>query len=167
MNTSWKHCVIVGCFLLIGIIFAYVTFEKFDPNLGRRQQSNKDITQNSEIITDKPSISYQEKINEELDNNFGDVLLEWDFDDTGDLLNGGELEGVALHTLKCSKSCCGSQWPLPKELQDRGNACGRDLVRTNYTCANGSGSGCVCVSRAERDMLARRGNNATWNRIDI
>ena len=107
-----------------------------------------------------------EELNKRLNNTLGDVLLEWDAEDTGDFLSGGELEGVALHTLKCSRSCCPSQWPLPAELRDKDNVCGRDLVRSNYTCGNGSESGCVCLPRKNFNMIARRGNNATWNEAD-
>jgi hypothetical protein len=102
----------------------------------------------------------------QLDNSVGDVLLEWDLQDTTGLLDQGELEGVAVHTLKCSRSCCPSQWPLPRELRDKGNVCGRDLVRSNFSCGNGSESGCVCLPRKIRDMIARRGNNATWYDFD-
>jgi hypothetical protein len=102
-----------------------------------------------------------------LDNTLGDVLLEWDVEDTSGFLDEGALEGVMVHTLKCSRSCCPSQWPLPRELRDKGNMCGRDLVRSNFSCGNGSESGCVCLPRKIRDMMARRGNNATWRDYDI
>lgn len=152
-------------FLLLSYFISENIYESFDDNISKWQQSNEKI-KNKEDLKLPQEINPDGRRKNDDDNTFGDVLVEWDFKDTGNLLNGGEMEGLALHTLKCSKSCCPSQWPVPKELQDKFNVCGRDLVRSNYTCGNGSGTGCVCLPRSHRDFLARRGDNATWNEID-
>jgi hypothetical protein len=162
-DKKWK-CVIALIFLSLAIIVILNIYsEQCNEEFGVPQSEASQAGKNDSAQTkDQLNAEFDKKLN----NTLGDVLLEWDFEDSGDLLNGGEMEGVAVHTLKCSRSCCPSQWPLPSELRDKGNMCGRDLVRSNYTCGNGSGSGCVCLPRKNYNMIARRGNNATWNDAD-
>lgn len=62
---------------------------------------------------------------------------------------------------KCCKSCCKNLWPLPFDVDDcptckNGN---EKYVLSNYTCQGENGSGCVCVTKNEGDLLDRRGNN--------
>ncbi len=189
MEFTWKIgiALIFLCIIGLVIVLSLQSKECFDPNMGKYQRSNDnikntEITDPNKALADR-TLEYKnpnrattnggaekekknQEINDRLDNTLGSVLLEFSMDDTGDLLDGGNLEGVALHTLKCSPACCASQWPLPAELRSKTNTCNRDLVRSNYTCGNGSNSGCICLPRKNFNYLSRRGNNATWNDAD-
>lgn len=62
---------------------------------------------------------------------------------------------------KCCKSCCKNLWPLPFDVDDC-KTCkdGKEkYVASNYTCQGANGSGCICVTPNEADLLDRRGNN--------
>lgn len=62
---------------------------------------------------------------------------------------------------KCCKSCCKNLWPLPFDVDDC-KTCKNSkekYVLSNYTCQGENGSGCVCVTKEEADLLDRRGNN--------
>jgi hypothetical protein len=92
------------------------------------------------------------------DNVEGDIILDSDETDKRDYIDEGRMEGIVAHSLKCSKSCCGTNWPAPPELSENDNIDGRGFVRTNMTCGNGSGgTGCVCIPRSVRKLYERRG----------
>ena len=60
-----------------------------------------------------------------------------------------------LDTNKCSRSCCRyTQWPAPHmpTLKDS------KYVGSNLMC-NGNGGGCLCVTKEDKDYLARRAQN--------
>lgn len=62
---------------------------------------------------------------------------------------------------KCCKSCCKNLWPLPFDVDDC-ETCKdskEKYVSSNYTCQGENGSGCVCVTEEEANLLDRRGNN--------
>ena len=69
-----------------------------------------------------------------------------------------------LDTNKCSKSCCiNSGWQLPKELQSNDMSPDelKNYLPTNFSCNFGSnnGSGCICVSKDNYELLGSRGGN--------
>ena len=96
------------------------------------------------------------------DNIEGDIILENDDTDKRDFIDEGRMEGIVAHSLKCSKSCCGSDWPVPPELLEYDDSVyGHNFVRTNLNCGNGiGGSGCVCMPRAVRKLYERRGGTS-------
>ena len=60
-----------------------------------------------------------------------------------------------LDTNKCSRDCClYTQWPVPHMPTKKSDK----YVGTNFMC-NGNGGGCLCVSKKDREYLARRGQN--------
>ena len=68
-------------------------------------------------------------------------------------LTGGKI--VKLDTNKCSRDCClYTQWPVPHMPTKKSDK----YVGTNFMC-NGNGGGCLCVSKKDREYLARRGQN--------
>lgn len=191
MEFTWKIgiALIFLCIIGLVIISSLQSRECFDSNVSKWQQANADI-KNTEVTdpngaSSDRTLTYvspnkatsdggaakeakNQEINDKLNNTLGEVLLDYDFEDTGDLLDEGRLQGISADSLACSKSCCGSQGWLPKELQDSKNSkCNRDLVRSNLTCANGqNGSGCVCLPRKNFNYIARRGNNSTFGEAD-
>ena len=69
---------------------------------------------------------------------------------------------------KCCKSCCKNLWPLPFDVDDC-ETCDDNKekdVLSNYTCQGENGSGCVCVTKPEADLLDRRGNNKITGMLD-
>lgn len=92
------------------------------------------------------------------DNVEGDIILESIDTDKRDYIDEGRMEGIVAHSLKCSRACCGTNWPVPDELIQYDDVNGKGFVRTNLTCANGlGGSGCVCIPRSVRKLYERRG----------
>lgn len=80
----------------------------------------------------------------------------------------GDLKGLTVDTMQCSKSCCGNQWYTPfdgltsKEIRETiANGGGMDngpYVRTNNMCANGDGGvGCPCIPKRAYFNLVNRG----------
>jgi hypothetical protein len=70
------------------------------------------------------------------------------------------IEEHLVHRMKCSKDCCGAQWPVPHMMQTGGSCADKDYVPSNITCGNGpEGTGCVCMPRASYDFLGDRGGN--------
>ena len=73
--------------------------------------------------------------------------------------------------IKCSKDCCGEQWPVSFDLKKdpsihagNGTKPG-EYIPNNFTCSGGVGVedlgvGCPCWNKDQRDFLASRGNNA-------
>ena len=71
---------------------------------------------------------------------------------------------VKIDTNKCSKSCCiNSGWELPKELVSKDLSADelKNYIPSNFSCNFGSntGSGCVCVSKNDNEILGSRGGN--------
>ena len=69
-----------------------------------------------------------------------------------------------LDTNKCSRSCCiNSGWELPKELVSKDMSADelKNYIPSNFSCNFGSntGSGCVCVSKNDNEILCSRGGN--------
>ncbi len=80
------------------------------------------------------------------------------------LLDEGSLEGLLVHNTKCSKSCCGNQWPVPFMKKDPFVCNGKvKYVPTNITCANEYSSGCACVPEKLWNFLVARGGNSYTN----
>lgn len=69
--------------------------------------------------------------------------------------------GLLFSNNKCCKSCCKNLWPLPFDVNDCKTCKDGDekYVSSNYTCQGENGSGCVCVTEREANLLDRRGNN--------
>jgi len=113
----------------------------------------------TEIIKTRPSPYIERGLDFAADANVeGDIVLESIDTDKREYIDDGRMEGIAAHSLKCSKSCCGTNWPVPKELRQNDDFCGKKYVRTNLNCANGSGgSGCVCMPREVRKIYEKRG----------
>lgn len=73
--------------------------------------------------------------------------------------------------IKCSKDCCGEQWPVsfdtnhdPNIRPGNGTKPG-EYIPNNFNCSGGVGVedlgvGCPCWNKDQRDFLANRGNNA-------
>lgn len=84
--------------------------------------------------------------------------------DTGFLLDEGSMEGLLVHNTKCSKSCCGQQWPVPHDIdRDPASCRSKDkYVPTNITCANEYTTGCACISKKLWNFLAAKGGNGSY-----
>lgn len=55
----------------------------------------------------------------------------------------------------CSKSCCKfNQWETPINVKEPDN-----IIPSNFMCNHGSGSGCVCFTKDNFNLLASRGGN--------
>lgn len=76
-----------------------------------------------------------------------------------------------IDLVKCSKDCCGEQWPVSFDLKrDPNIRAGNgtkpgEYIPNNFTCSGGVGVedlgvGCPCINKEQRDFLASRGNNA-------
>ena len=141
---------VIACVSLL-ILLCYI----FDIDLfGRRQGFDTTNHNNEKNVADLFSTN-DHRIDDYVE---GDIILESIENDKRDYLDEGHLEGIGSHTLKCSKSCCGSDWPVPPELLEYDDVYGHDFVRTNLNCANGvGGSGCVCMPRVVRKVYERRG----------
>lgn len=61
---------------------------------------------------------------------------------------------------KCSKSCCGQQYPTPFDVHDE-EICNNQssYVPVNLNCISDQGAGCLCVTKSQFDFLVNRGNN--------
>ena len=61
----------------------------------------------------------------------------------------------------CSANCCGIQYPVSFDVKkDERLVDGKKYVASNYTCTGHHGTGCICLSKEQRDYLAERGDNA-------
>ena len=60
-----------------------------------------------------------------------------------------------LDTYKCSRDCClHTQWPVPHMPKRKSSK----YIASNFMC-NGNGGGCLCVTKKDKNYLARRGRN--------
>jgi hypothetical protein len=72
-------------------------------------------------------------------------------------------DGVyGLNYAMCSSSCCSPQYPPPFPL-DKDVVVDKmkgDFVPSGYTCNNAwQNSGCVCMTKTQKDFLSSRGGN--------
>ena len=148
-NPKVKKILIIGAFAL-GIIILCVLcshYENFDTVNDNNEKNLSNVYNTNDYRLD--------------DFVEGDIILESIDSDKRDYIDEGRMEGIAAHTLKCSRSCCGNGgvWPVPNELLiNDPNVFGKNYVMTNLTCANGAGgSGCVCMTRPVRKLYERRG----------
>ena len=77
------------------------------------------------------------------------------------------LENTKQHSIDtnvCSRQCCKfTQWPLPTELQEKGDMTKEELdkyIGSNFSCNYGQGNGCVCFTKDDYKQLSNRGSNA-------
>ena len=71
------------------------------------------------------------------------------------LINAKKNEIKKLDRNKCSRDCClHTQWPAPHMPEKKSDK----YVGSNFMC-NGNGGGCLCVSKDDKDYLAKRGLN--------
>ena len=60
-----------------------------------------------------------------------------------------------LDTNKCSRECCNhTQWPVPHMPSHKKGK----YIGSNLMC-NGNGGGCLCVTKEDKEYLARRAHN--------
>jgi hypothetical protein len=88
----------------------------------------------------------------------------WSRRDPGFLLDEGTMNGLIVHNTKCSKSCCGQQWPVPHDIKRDPTVCGKGgkYMPTNITCANEYTTGCACITKRLWDYLVAKGGNGTF-----
>ena len=68
---------------------------------------------------------------------------------------------LKVDTAMCSANCCGSQYPVSFDVKEDDRLVdGKVYVPTNFTCTGHHGTGCLCISKEQRDYLAERGDNA-------
>ena len=81
---------------------------------------------------------------------------------TNDKLDDGNDGIYGLNYAMCSKSCCGPQYPPPFEV-DKDVVVDKmkgDFVPNSYKCNNAwQDSGCVCMTKNQKDFLSSRGGN--------
>jgi hypothetical protein len=72
------------------------------------------------------------------------------------------LNKYLVDQMKCSKSCCESQWPVPFMLgKGDPSVVGKGYVPNDMSCGNGEGgTGCPCTTQKVIDFLGSRGGNA-------
>jgi len=86
-----------------------------------------------------------------------------------DRLDDGYNGAGGLNYNVCSKSCCGPQYPPPFALEeDEFVAKNKDkYVPNNYMCNNAwNNSGCVCMTKDQREYISSRGHNAVTKQYD-
>lgn len=69
---------------------------------------------------------------------------------------------MGLSYNRCSKACCGVQYPPPFQLENDKNICQNkdQYVNNNYFCSNSFDStGCMCITKDQADFLYNRGGN--------
>jgi len=64
-----------------------------------------------------------------------------------------------IDTNICSANCCGSQYPISFDVEDDPRLKSGKYVPTGMTCTGHHGTGCVCVTKEQKDYLTKRGNN--------
>jgi hypothetical protein len=70
-----------------------------------------------------------------------------------------------VDSMYCSQECCKfTQW-LPPDLQQNDPKY-KNFVGSNFTCNNGSGSGCVCIKQDDINFLANKAGNTMQNTCD-
>lgn len=61
---------------------------------------------------------------------------------------------------KCSKTCCGQQYPTSFDSYDEEICQNRSkYLPINITCRSDKGVGCLCVTQEQINFLSNRGNN--------
>ena len=61
-----------------------------------------------------------------------------------------------LDTNNCSRDCClHTQWPAPHMPEKESS----DYVGSNFMCNGGTGGGCLCVTKKDKNYLSERANN--------
>lgn len=66
---------------------------------------------------------------------------------------------VRMDLNKCSKLCCKhTQW-LPDNMKTN-NTNTDKFIGTNFSCNNGDGSGCVCTTQDDFNIIANRGSTS-------
>jgi hypothetical protein len=155
MENRWKTIIAVTAVLFI----FFILIQDYTAKIGCHQNINNKEYFDIPVIKKIPVPVIDRGLDFADDANVeGDIVLESIDTDKRDYIDEGRMEGIAAHSLKCSRACCGTDWPVPKELRQDGNFCGKNYVRTNLNCANGSGgSGCVCMPRQIRKIYEKRG----------
>ena len=64
-----------------------------------------------------------------------------------------------IDTNICSANCCVSQYPISFDVKEDSRLKNRKYVPTGLTCTGHHGTGCVCVTKEQKDYLTKRGNN--------
>jgi len=65
-----------------------------------------------------------------------------------------------IDTNICSANCCGNQYPVSFDVKSDKRIIEGKYVPSNYTCTGHHGTGCVCLTKAQKDYLADRAENA-------
>jgi len=81
-----------------------------------------------------------------------------------DRLDDGYNGEMGLNYNMCSKSCCSQQYPPPFALEEdvMVEKMKDKFVPNNYTCNNAwNNTGCVCMTKNQRDYIEGRGGNGT------
>lgn len=70
-------------------------------------------------------------------------------------LNNTNSEIIKLDTNICSKNCCNfTQW-LPEHMKNKN--LNSNYLPSNYSCNFGSNSGCVCVTKDDKEFIENHG----------
>jgi hypothetical protein len=77
-----------------------------------------------------------------------------------DKLDDGSDGDMGLLYAPCSMNCCSPQYPPPFKLSKDKHIDMDKYVPTSYKCNNAwNNSGCVCMTKEQRDFIASRGGN--------
>lgn len=83
---------------------------------------------------------------------------------TNEKLDDGNNGIYGLNYAMCSKSCCSTQYPPPFPL-DKDVVIDKiksEFVPSSYNCNNAwQDSGCVCMTKNQKDFLSSRGGNCS------
>jgi hypothetical protein len=72
-------------------------------------------------------------------------------------------KNAKIDTIKCSKACCFQQYPVPFNVVVDPNIPNPSIYeRSNYMCNNGSGSGCCCITKKQKNWLGSRAGNTSF-----
>jgi hypothetical protein len=94
------------------------------------------------------------------DNNHNDS--ETDEETVEKLDNVDEI--IKIDKNMCSQDCCNhTQWQVPH--MEKKDDKYKDYVGSNFSCNNGEGSGCLCMSKTDLDYLANHGNNTMCKQL--
>jgi hypothetical protein len=86
-----------------------------------------------------------------------------------DRIDDGYNGAGGLNYNVCSKSCCGPQYPPPFALEEDEFVAKNKgkYVPNNYMCNNAwNNSGCVCMTKDQREYISSRGHNAITKQYD-
>jgi hypothetical protein len=79
-----------------------------------------------------------------------------------DKLDDGNSGLMGLNYNMCSKSCCSKQYPTPftQDVDVVAELNSDNFTASQYTCNNAwQDTGCVCMTKKQKEFLASRGNN--------